>query len=351
MVRTPPGSVGRAAGTMAGGCCRRLSSASCGRELLAAIDTILLDCDGVLWNGPRAVGGAAELLGGLRARGKRVYLVSNNCSRSRDAVVGKLEALGLQAAPGQVYNTGRCSALYLSGLAPPHRKVYVLGSQALCGELRAAGLRVSGGPPGSGEDGEEEEEEEGLPVSSCPLDPEVGAVLVGYDERFSFVRLAKACSYLRDPQCVFVATDPDPWHPVGPGVKPPTPSADDGQTEGQITCTVRPGTGSLTAAVEVGSGRKAVMIGKPSRFMFDCINGTEGTAPLDPTRTLMVGDRLDTDILFGANCGVRTVLALTGVSTLQEAQDNMASPLLELRRMVPDYYVDSIQDFLPLLTS
>ncbi|XP_032872063.1 pyridoxal phosphate phosphatase-like [Amblyraja radiata] len=337
---------------MAAGGCRRLSSVSRGRELLAAVDTFLLDCDGVLWDGPRVIAGAAELLGGLRALGKRVYFVSNNCSRSRDAVVGKLGALGLQAGPEQVYSTARCSALYLGGVAPLHRKVYVLGSQALCGELRAAGLRVSGGPPGSGEDGEEEEE--GLPVSRCTLDPEVGAVLVGYDERFNFVRLAKACSYLRDSRCMFVATNPDPWHPIGggavvPGLKPLTPSAVDGETEGQVTCTVRPGTGSLTAAIEVGSGRKAVVIGKPSRFMFDCINGTAGTGPLDPARTLMVGDRLDTDILFGANCGVRTVLTLSGVSTLQEAQDNMASTLPDRQKMVPDFYVDSVNDFLPLL--
>ncbi|XP_069775755.1 pyridoxal phosphate phosphatase isoform X3 [Narcine bancroftii] len=112
-----------------------------------------------------------------------------------------------------------------------------------------------------------------------------------------------------------------------------------------------PGTGSLTAAVEAASGRKAKVIGKPSRFMFDCINEMEAGTPLDPARTLMIGDRLDTDILFGANCGLRTVLTLTGVSTLQQAHDNLASELPERRRMVPNFYVDSIKDFLPLLAS
>ncbi|XP_072113447.1 pyridoxal phosphate phosphatase isoform X2 [Mobula birostris] len=301
--------------------CRQLSIGSCGRELVAAVDTFLLDCDGVLWNGPRAIRGAAEVLLGLKARGKRVYFVSNNCSRSRDAVVAKLATLGLAAEPEQVYGTGYCSALYLRDIARLRRKVYVLGSEALCGELRAAGLRVTGGP----QDAEE------LPVSICALDPEVGAVLVGYDEHFSFVRLAKACSYLRDPRCLFVATDPDPWHPLVGG-------------------TAVPGTGSLTAAVEVASGRKAEVIGKPSRFMFDCINERGAGEPLDPARTLMIGDRLDTDILFGSNCGVQTVLTLTGVSTLQEAQDNMASTCLDRQRMVPNFYVDSIADFLLLLT-
>ncbi|XP_051899514.1 pyridoxal phosphate phosphatase [Pristis pectinata] len=337
------------AAAVSGGCCR-LSSGSRGRELVAAVDTFLLDCDGVLWDGPRAIRGAAEVLAGLKARGKRVYFVSNNCSRSRDTVVAKLGALGIAAGPEQVYSTGHCSALYLRDTARLRRKVYVLGSEALCGELRTAGLRVSGGPPGQ----EGEAEAEVLPVSRCSLDPEVGAVLVGYDEHFSFVRMARACSYLRDPRCLFVATDPDPWHPVvggtvAPGCKPQSPSAEEVEPNSQITCTVRPGTGSLTAAIEVASGRKAEVIGKPSTFMFDCINEREASTPLEPSRTLMIGDRLETDILFGINCGLQTVLTLTGVSTLQEARDNMTSELPDCRRMVPNFYVDSIEDFLPLL--
>ncbi|GCB70817.1 hypothetical protein scyTo_0010859 [Scyliorhinus torazame] len=70
------------------------------------------------------------------------------------------------------------------------------------------------------------------------------------------------------------------------------------------------GTGSLTAALEVASCRKAVVIGKPSRFMFDYIASEGGDGAIDPARALMIGDRLETDILFGANCGMRTVLLL-----------------------------------------
>ncbi|XP_067865611.1 pyridoxal phosphate phosphatase [Heterodontus francisci] len=298
-----------------GACCLRLSAEGGprARELLAAIDSFLLDCDGVVWNGERAVSGAAELLSRLQALGKRLYLVSNNGSRSGAGLLDKCGRLGLQLRPQQLFSSARCSALYLRR-ARPGGRVYVLGSPGLCAELREAGLRVLGG-------GEEEEEEPG---------PEVHAVLVGYDEHFSFARLAKACGYLRDPSCLFLATDPDPWHPQGGG-------------------RVIPGTGSLTAAVEVASGRKAEVIGKPSRFMFDCIASEAGDGAVDPTRALMIGDRLETDILFGANCGMRTVLALTGVSSLEEAQANMASELPHCRRMVPDFYVDSIADFLPLL--
>ncbi|XP_067830190.1 pyridoxal phosphate phosphatase isoform X2 [Heptranchias perlo] len=300
-------------------CCRRLSIGAQGKELLAAVDSFLFDCDGVMWDGARAIGGAAEVVSALKARGKRVYFVSNNCTRSREMYLRKFEALGFQVQRDEVFGTAHCCALYLRDTAGLRGKVYVLGSEGLCSELRSAGISVLGGV---------REEDEGLAVSECVLDSEVRAVLVGYDENFSFVRLAKACGYLKNPDCLFLATDPDPWHPLTGG-------------------TVVPGTGSLTAAVEVASNRKAEVIGKPSRFMFDCIACNSGG--LDPARALMVGDRLETDILFGVNCGMQTVLTLTGVSSLREAQANMASDRPSQRKMVPNFYVDSVADFLPLL--
>ncbi|XP_041068301.1 pyridoxal phosphate phosphatase-like [Carcharodon carcharias] len=319
-----------AAASAAAGCCRRLNgeNRAWGRELLAAVDTFLLDCDGVLWDGARALAGGPELLSRLQALGKRVYLISNNGSSSAGGLLDKCRRLGLPVGPRQLYNTSRCSALYLrQALAPappetPRGPVYVLGSPGLCAELREAGLRVLGG----GQQREEEQEED---PQGEPSPPGIQAVLVGFDEHFSFSHLARACIYLRDPRCLFLATDPDPWYPREGG-------------------RVVPGTGSLTAAVEVASCRKAKVIGKPNRYMFDCI-ANEGEGAIDPSRALMIGDRLETDILFGANCGMRTVLVLTGVSTLQDAQANMVSDIPHHRKMVPDFYVDSIADFLPLL--
>lgn len=88
------------------------------------------------------------------------------------------------------------------------------------------------------------------------------------------------------------------------------------------------------------------MIGKPSRFMFDCISGQ---FDLDPSRSLMIGDRLETDILFGSNCGLSTVLTLTGVSTLDEAQRYRDSQSPEQKDCAPDFVVDSVADFLQAL--
>ncbi|KFM02140.1 SH3 domain-binding protein 1, partial [Aptenodytes forsteri] len=103
-----------------------------------------------------------------------------------------------------------------------------------------------------------------------------------------------------------------------------------------------PGPGSPDP--RTASGRKALVVGKPNTYMFDCIVERFG---VDPSRTLMVGDRLETDILFGKNCGLSTILTLTGVSRLEEAQAYMASDSAAAKDLVPNYYVDSIADLIP----
>ncbi|KAL4678363.1 hypothetical protein H8958_007608 [Nasalis larvatus] len=219
--------------------CERLRGAAL-REVLGRAQGVLFDCDGVLWNGERAVPGAPELLERLARAGKAALFVSNNSRRAR-------------------------------------------------------------------------------PDAGDGAAPRVRAVLVGYDEHFSFAKLSEACAHLRDPECLLVATDRDPWHPLSDGSR-------------------TPGTGSLAAAVETASGRQALVVGKPSPYMFECI--TENFS-IDPAHTLMVGDRLETDILFGHRCGMTTVLTLTGVSRLEEAQAYLAAGQHDL---VPHYYVESIAD-------
>ncbi|KFR13270.1 SH3 domain-binding protein 1, partial [Opisthocomus hoazin] len=140
----------------------------------------------------------------------------------------------------------------------------------------------------------------------------------------------------RDPEAVSEPRSPAVTRPSPEAMGPPAPQTTDD--------TARKGTGSLTAAVETASGRKALVVGKPNTYMFDCIVERFG---VDPSRTLMVGDRLETDILFGKNCGLSTILTLTGVSRLEEAQAYMASDSAAARDLVPNYYVDSIADLIP----
>ncbi|XP_052463582.1 pyridoxal phosphate phosphatase [Carassius gibelio] len=288
------------------------------RDLLDAKHNVLFDCDGVIWNGETAVTGAPEVVSLLKQRGKRVFFVTNNCTRPRENYVQKFSRLGFtDVAEEEIFSSAYCSAAYLRDVARVQGKVYVIGCGGVMKELRDAGVPVA----------EEEDAEPGASIYTCPLDPDVKAVLVGYDENFTFMKLAKACCYLRSPECLFLATDPDPWHPLRGG-------------------RVTPGSGSLTAALETASSRKATVIGKPSRFMFDCI---ASQFDVDPARSLMIGDRLETDVLFGSNCGLTTVLTLTGVSTLEEALVYRDSQEPQQKDCAPDYVMESVADFLQAL--
>ncbi|NXM73353.1 PGP phosphatase, partial [Serilophus lunatus] len=163
--------------------------------------------------------------------------------------------------------------------------------------------------------------------AQAPLDPAVRAVLVGFDEHFSYAKLCQALRYLlRSPDCLLVGTNRDHRLPLEGGAAIPT--------------------GCLVKAVETAAQREAFIVGKPNRFMLDCV---AAEFPLDPARTIMVGDRLDTDILLGTSCGLTTLLTLTGVTALDEVWGHRDSGCPARHRLVPDYYVESIADLLPAL--
>ncbi|XP_078096358.1 glycerol-3-phosphate phosphatase [Mustelus asterias] len=306
---------------MAAGCVH-LSGSLCS-QFLASVDALLFDCDGVLWKGESAIPGAVQLINRLQERGKRVFFLTNNSTKSRQMYGEKLRGLGFQAGPEQVFGTAPCAALYLRHESELRGSVYLIGGAALRGELQAQGIACSGSGPGP-------ELTPGPGPTQVwaaePLDPAVGAVLVGFDEHFTYLKLCRAARYLRNPACIFLATNTDTLLPLeGGGI---------------------PGTGCLVKAVEAAANRTAHVIGKPSVYMFECLVKEHS---IDPSRTVMVGDRLDTDILMGSNCGLRTILTLTGVSSLEEAKAHQESDSSDRHKLVPSYYVDSVADLLPTL--
>ncbi|XP_072523480.1 glycerol-3-phosphate phosphatase [Salminus brasiliensis] len=299
--------------------CSRLSGALV-RQLLESVDSVLFDCDGVIWRGDQAIPGAPEVINSLKKSGKKVFFITNNSTKTRRMYADKLARLGFDASEEEVFGTAYCSAVYLQTVCRLSGKVYLIGSHAMRQELEALGIQQVGvGPdPVSGAQSE---------WANVPLDPEVKAVLVGFDEHFSYMKLNRALQYLCDPGCQFVGTNTDTRLPLEGGK-------------------AVPGTGCLLRAVETAAQRQAQVVGKPSSFMFECVANQFG---LDPSKCLMVGDRLDTDIMLGSNCGLKTLLTLTGVSTVADAEAHQRSGSPERQKMVPDYYVDSIAEILPAL--
>lgn len=302
---------------------RALSPAE-GRAWLSALDTWLLDCDGVVWCGSAGVAGASEAVACLAALGKRVFYVSNNSTKSRAEYVHKLASVcGIASSPSQVVTSAVAAAAYCRarGVGAGGGKAYVIGQAGLLEELAAAGVGVLG-PADAGRAfafGA---------MAPAQLDPAVRAVVVGFDGACCYTKIAAACSYLRyggaggaGADVLFVATNGDLTFPD--------------------THQLVPGGGVLVAAVAAGAGRAPdVVAGKPSLAMLDILADALADAGggLDRARTVMVGDRLDTDIMFGAAGGLHsTLLVYTGVTRRGDVE---ALPAGDARR--PTHELDAL---------
>jgi 4-nitrophenyl phosphatase len=110
-------------------------------KLIDSLDTLLLDCDGVLWRGNELLPHVVETLNALRQRNKRVLFVTNNASKSRREYVAKFAKLGMHnVTPDDIISSAYAAGAYLAAFPPAQRgKVLVLGAPGLAEELRNAG--------------------------------------------------------------------------------------------------------------------------------------------------------------------------------------------------------------------
>lgn len=246
------------------------------------------------------------------SQGKAVYFVSNNSSKSRKEYMASFDRLGFEAYEHEVFPTSYVAACYLRKVLNFDKKVYLLGLSGLAQELDLQGISYIGPGPDPVVGGPAD-------WAKLTLDPAVGAVLVGYDREFSFMKITKACSYLHNPDCVFLATNEDSNLPI---------SSD---------TIVAPGTGCIVASVKYGAGREPTVLGKPHHPIFQVI---QQSTKLNPSRTVMIGDRLNTDIEFGIKHGMKTLLVLTGVCKKGDLEKQGASGTR------PDFFTDSVAGLL-----
>lgn len=156
-------------------------------------------------------------------------------------------------------------------------------------------------------------------IESLKLDPAITAVLVGFDVTFSYNKALLAASYLHR-GARFFATNTDAFFP---------PAKNGG---------VLPGTGSILSLVQMASNRTPeALMGKPHDPMMEVLQKDYGVSA---DRSLMVGDRLDTDIQFGKNHGIASVVVFTGVTN--EGDLNKELPAM----MTPDFRLNSVRDLL-----
>lgn len=222
-------------------------------------DVFLLDLDGVVYVGDSLLPGAYSTLQRLRKEKTTLRFLTNDPRPTRNDVVDRLEGLGVEAAAHEVVTCGWTTAVYLreNGI----ESAYVVGSDGLRRELDRAGVR-----PTNGDDAE--------------------AVVVGCDEEIAYPHLKRATQLIHD-GAHFVATNEDPTFPTPEGPAPAT--------------------GTIVAAVRTASGQAPVVVGKPQPEMFEAALGDQ-----DPSDAVMVGDRLDTDILGAQRIGISSLLLRRG---------------------------------------
>ncbi|KAI9484716.1 HAD-like domain-containing protein [Zychaea mexicana] len=255
-------------------------------------DNFLFDCDGVLWEGTKLIPGVEKAMEELRSKGKNIYFVTNNSTKSRSSFLKKLQGFGIKASLTEIFSSAFATAAYLKQVLhfPADKKVYIIGMEGIRDELNSEGIRTCGG--------------------------EVGAVVIGLDLHVNYTKYAKAFTYLkRNPGCHFILTNGDTTFP----------------THGSIV----PGAGSIAAPITKALNRGPdAVLGKPAQNMMEAIFAEYD---LKPCKTVMIGDRLDTDIDFGNQGGIETLCVLTGITSKEE----MLSPSNKIK---PTYYIPSFAD-------
>ena len=235
-------------------------------KTLAGKRLYLLDMDGTLYLGDRLFKDAPRFLQVIRESGADYCYVSNNSSRGTGAYVARLKRMGIEAFPEE-FLTSTDAAVDLLKREQPGRKGFAVGTASMLGQLRDAGLDVSG---------EEWEDAEYL--------------LIGFDRELTYRKLEDTCRLLAArPDIPYYATNPDWVCPTEFGAVP--------------DC------GSICEMIARATGCRPRVIGKPEKAMIELAMQRYGVSPEE---TVVVGDRVYTDIASGVNAGVDSIFVLSG---------------------------------------
>lgn len=235
---------------------------------LDGVDVVLADLDGVVYAGSGPLPHAVDSL--QRAReDRRLGYITNNASRTDQAVAEHLSALGLPTVAEDVVTSPQAAMRLLSSRVSAGARILVVGGEGLVREVEKAGFVVT---------------------RSADDDP--AAVVQGFAPEVGWLQLAEAAYALKRPEdeggIPWIATNTDWTIPQARGVAP--------------------GNGTLVSAVHTAVGRLATVAGKPETPIFE-----EAVARFGARRPLFLGDRLDTDILGAQRAGIPSALVLTGI--------------------------------------
>lgn len=252
-----------------------------------SIHSLILDMDGVLWRDSQPLGNLPDIFERIDKLGWKVCLATNNSTASVEEYLLKIGSLGVNLQPQQVITSSLATAHYLFRKYPNGGQVYIIGETGLIQALEEKGYTQS--------------EEDAL------------AVVVGFDRQVTYEKLCRATLLIRS-GLPFIATNSDKTYPTPQGLAP--------------------GAGAILSALETATDIKPHVVGKPAPELYQVALERMGA---DVETTLVVGDRLETDIAGAQALGCLTALVLTGVTSNQEAH---------AWRPAPDWIADDLTNLL-----
>lgn len=243
---------------------------------LCKLRGMVIDMDGVLWQGDTPMPGLHEFFDTLRRRQIKFVLATNNNTQTPDGFVQKAWKMGIDISPEQVVTAAVATAHYLRSRYPAGSRVYVVGESALKGLISEAGFTLA--------------------------DTNVQAVVATMDRQLTYEMLKRATLLIRA-GADFIGPNPDPSYPTAEGIVP--------------------GGGAILAAISAASDCQPLIIGKPESWMFRI---AMERMQLQPEETASLGDRLATDIAGGHRLGLKTILVFSGVSTTADLDASPVRP-------------------------
>jgi HAD superfamily hydrolase (TIGR01457 family) len=248
------------------------------------IKNFIIDLDGVIYIEDNPTEGAVEFIDFLREKNLKFLFLTNNSTKTQRQYVRKLKKMRLDAHKKDILTSSVATCVYLEKEKPGAR-IHAIGEHGLISDLRSHGFLLS--------------------------DENVDFVVVGLDRRFNYEKLSRACNLIRG-GALFIATNPDLTFPSKEGIIP--------------------GAGALAAAIEACSSRHPVVIGKPNPLVVEI---AMKMMDAHKRETVIIGDRLDTDIAVAKRLGMKSVLVLSGIET---------PATVKASHIQPDYIFKSLRE-------
>lgn len=238
----------------------------------------LLDMDGTIYLDNDLFDGTLDFLSAVKSSGGKYLFVTNNSSKSTEAYVEKLAKIGIQATADDFLTSTDATCLYLERYAG--KKFYISGTRSFEKQLKDSGV-----------------------ITTTEVEDDIFGIVMGNDTELTFKKLDDVSRLLTERDIVYIATNPDWVCPTSYGYVP--------------DC------GAVAEMIKRATGKSPVFIGKPKPEMLLLAMEKFGYSK---DETLMVGDRVYTDIASGYNAGVDTVLLLSGEGTREDAERSDTKP-------------------------